>query len=236
MRDLLSGVTPQDVDFATTATPSQMKSMFQAAGVRMINNKGEKHGTITARVREPPAAVAVPPGAPGHSRISSCFSKTDRDSRAEVSSVLSTPLFPPRRLPLIWVLARCPRVPQEAGPCCGVWPWPLVSQHEMPSAGFPSGHGPTASRGPPPPGSLGPSRLGSGCGNTRGVLGLCPSQPDRGGLGRPRFLFPAVSRVFQAHCFLRANASCAAAPSAPVRRPSASESGPWWEPSAAPSR
>lgn len=83
MRDLLSGVTPQDVDFATTATPSQMKSMFQAAGVRMINNKGEKHGTITARVREPP-------GAPGHSRISSCFSKADRDSRAEVSSVLST--------------------------------------------------------------------------------------------------------------------------------------------------
>lgn len=155
MRDLLSGVTPQDVDFATTATPSQMKSMFQAAGVRMINNKGEKHGTITARVREPPAAVAVPPGAPGHSRISSCFSKADRDSRAEVSSVLSTPPFPPRRLPLIWVLARCPRVPQEAGPCCGVWPWPLVSQREMPSAGFPSGHGPTASRGPPPPGLLG---------------------------------------------------------------------------------
>lgn len=91
MRDLLSGVTPQDVDFATTATPSQMKSMFQAAGVRMINNKGEKHGTITARVRELPAAVAVPPGAPGHSRISSCFGKADRDSRAEVSSVLSTP-------------------------------------------------------------------------------------------------------------------------------------------------
>nr|KAF6476700.1 tRNA nucleotidyl transferase 1 [Rousettus aegyptiacus] len=52
VRDLLSGVTPQDVDFATTATPSQMKSMFQAAGVRMINNKGEKHGTITARLHE----------------------------------------------------------------------------------------------------------------------------------------------------------------------------------------
>ncbi|MBZ3887697.1 CCA tRNA nucleotidyltransferase 1, mitochondrial [Sciurus carolinensis] len=49
VRDLLSGVKPQDVDFATTATPAQMKAMFQAAGVRMINNKGEKHGTITAR-------------------------------------------------------------------------------------------------------------------------------------------------------------------------------------------
>ncbi len=51
VRDLLSGKLPEDVDFATTATPEDMKSMFQAAGVRMINNKGEKHGTITARVR-----------------------------------------------------------------------------------------------------------------------------------------------------------------------------------------
>lgn len=52
VRDLLSGVKPQDVDFATTATPAQMKGLFQAAGVRMINNKGEKHGTITARLHE----------------------------------------------------------------------------------------------------------------------------------------------------------------------------------------
>ncbi|KAB1264439.1 CCA tRNA nucleotidyltransferase 1; mitochondrial [Camelus dromedarius] len=29
-----------------------MKELFQAAGVRMINNKGEKHGTITARLHE----------------------------------------------------------------------------------------------------------------------------------------------------------------------------------------
>ncbi|XP_021562677.1 CCA tRNA nucleotidyltransferase 1, mitochondrial isoform X2 [Carlito syrichta] len=52
VRDLLNGEKPQDVDFATTATPSQMKEMFQAAGIRMINNKGEKHGTITARLHE----------------------------------------------------------------------------------------------------------------------------------------------------------------------------------------
>ncbi|XP_029773904.1 CCA tRNA nucleotidyltransferase 1, mitochondrial isoform X1 [Suricata suricatta] len=52
VRDLLSGIKPQDVDFATTATPAQMKEMFQSAGVRMINNKGEKHGTITARLHE----------------------------------------------------------------------------------------------------------------------------------------------------------------------------------------
>ncbi|XP_066554256.1 CCA tRNA nucleotidyltransferase 1, mitochondrial isoform X2 [Amia ocellicauda] len=50
VRDLLSGKQPQDVDFATTATPSEMKSMFQTAGIRMINNKGEQHGTITARI------------------------------------------------------------------------------------------------------------------------------------------------------------------------------------------
>ncbi|XP_077385838.1 CCA tRNA nucleotidyltransferase 1, mitochondrial isoform X2 [Festucalex cinctus] len=50
VRDLLTGKQPEDVDFATTATPEEMKRMFQAAGVRMINNKGEKHGTITARL------------------------------------------------------------------------------------------------------------------------------------------------------------------------------------------
>ncbi|XP_061779902.1 CCA tRNA nucleotidyltransferase 1, mitochondrial isoform X2 [Nerophis lumbriciformis] len=50
VRDLLSGKRPDDVDFATTATPEEMKRMFQAAGIRMINNKGEKHGTITARL------------------------------------------------------------------------------------------------------------------------------------------------------------------------------------------
>ncbi|XP_072308020.1 CCA tRNA nucleotidyltransferase 1, mitochondrial isoform X2 [Eucyclogobius newberryi] len=50
VRDLLSGKRPDDVDFATTATPEEMKRMFQAAGIRMINNKGEQHGTITARI------------------------------------------------------------------------------------------------------------------------------------------------------------------------------------------
>ncbi|KAM8917490.1 CCA tRNA nucleotidyltransferase 1, mitochondrial isoform 1-T2 [Spinachia spinachia] len=50
VRDLLSGKRPDDVDFATTATPEEMKHMFQKAGIRMINNKGEKHGTITARL------------------------------------------------------------------------------------------------------------------------------------------------------------------------------------------
>ncbi|OCT85734.1 hypothetical protein XELAEV_18023904mg [Xenopus laevis] len=52
VRDLLSGKQPHDVDFATTATPDQMKDMFIKEGVRMINNKGEKHGTVTARINE----------------------------------------------------------------------------------------------------------------------------------------------------------------------------------------
>ncbi|XP_050930526.1 CCA tRNA nucleotidyltransferase 1, mitochondrial isoform X2 [Lates calcarifer] len=52
VRDLLSGKRPEDVDFATTATPEEMKRMFQGAGIRMINNKGEKHGTITARLND----------------------------------------------------------------------------------------------------------------------------------------------------------------------------------------
>ncbi|KAM6947392.1 CCA tRNA nucleotidyltransferase 1, mitochondrial isoform 1-T2 [Lycodopsis pacificus] len=50
VRDLLSGKRPEDVDFATTATPEEMKHMFRNAGIRMINNKGETHGTITARL------------------------------------------------------------------------------------------------------------------------------------------------------------------------------------------
>ncbi|CAN8005891.1 unnamed protein product [Ixodes pacificus] len=52
VRDLLMHKAPQDLDFATTATPSQMKSMFEDEGVRMINTKGEKHGTVTARIND----------------------------------------------------------------------------------------------------------------------------------------------------------------------------------------
>ncbi|KAL3872940.1 hypothetical protein ACJMK2_036112 [Sinanodonta woodiana] len=52
VRDLLMGKQPHDVDFATTATPNQMKEMFELEGIRMINNKGESHGTITARIND----------------------------------------------------------------------------------------------------------------------------------------------------------------------------------------
>ncbi|CAH0551260.1 unnamed protein product [Brassicogethes aeneus] len=50
VRDLLMGKTPKDLDFATTATPSEMKEMFEKENVRMINMNGEKHGTITPRI------------------------------------------------------------------------------------------------------------------------------------------------------------------------------------------
>lgn len=52
VRDLLVGKVPHDIDFATTATPTQMKEMFEKENIRMINNKGEKHGTITARIND----------------------------------------------------------------------------------------------------------------------------------------------------------------------------------------
>jgi tRNA nucleotidyltransferase (CCA-adding enzyme) len=50
VRDILMGIIPHDVDFATTATPEQMKDMLTQAKIRMINTNGEKHGTITARI------------------------------------------------------------------------------------------------------------------------------------------------------------------------------------------
>lgn len=49
-RDLLDGKKPLDLDFASTATPTQMKEMFEKENVRMVNNNGEKHGTITPRI------------------------------------------------------------------------------------------------------------------------------------------------------------------------------------------
>jgi len=50
VRDLLMGKQPHDIDLATTATPTQMKEMFELEQIRMLNTKGESHGTITARI------------------------------------------------------------------------------------------------------------------------------------------------------------------------------------------
>lgn len=52
VRDLLMGKIPHDIDFATTATPDEMKDMFTKENIRMINKQGEKHGTITCRIND----------------------------------------------------------------------------------------------------------------------------------------------------------------------------------------
>ncbi|KYQ56083.1 tRNA-nucleotidyltransferase 1, mitochondrial [Trachymyrmex zeteki] len=52
VRDILMDKQPKDLDFATDATPQQMKDMFTNEEIRMINEKGERHGTITARIND----------------------------------------------------------------------------------------------------------------------------------------------------------------------------------------
>lgn len=52
VRDILLKIYPTDIDFATNATPEQMKKMFEEEEIRMINTNGEKHGTITARIND----------------------------------------------------------------------------------------------------------------------------------------------------------------------------------------
>uniref|UniRef100_A0A1I8EXZ9 Poly A polymerase head domain-containing protein n=1 Tax=Wuchereria bancrofti TaxID=6293 RepID=A0A1I8EXZ9_WUCBA len=50
VRDLLMGIKPSDIDFATNATPEKMKELFLREGIRMLNKNGEEHGTITCRI------------------------------------------------------------------------------------------------------------------------------------------------------------------------------------------
>lgn len=52
VRDLVNGSVPKDLDFATTATPSQMKEIFIKENIRMFNTNGEKHGTISVRLND----------------------------------------------------------------------------------------------------------------------------------------------------------------------------------------
>ncbi|RWS23077.1 CCA tRNA nucleotidyltransferase 1-like protein [Leptotrombidium deliense] len=53
VRDILRGQVPQDVDFATDATPTQMINLLEkhADRVRLIlTRSGQQHGTVTARI------------------------------------------------------------------------------------------------------------------------------------------------------------------------------------------
>uniref|UniRef100_A0A182JGI0 Poly A polymerase head domain-containing protein n=1 Tax=Anopheles atroparvus TaxID=41427 RepID=A0A182JGI0_ANOAO len=52
VRDILMKINPKDVDIATTATPTEMKEIFNKENIRMVNMNGEKHGTITPRIND----------------------------------------------------------------------------------------------------------------------------------------------------------------------------------------
>lgn len=52
VRDILMNKEPTDIDFATTATPEQMMQMFTSEGIRTINKRGEKHGTVTVHIND----------------------------------------------------------------------------------------------------------------------------------------------------------------------------------------
>ncbi|CAK9302721.1 unnamed protein product [Gordionus sp. m RMFG-2023] len=53
VRDILLGVMPEDLDFATPATPDQMKNMFATERlVILVNKNGERHGTITVMIND----------------------------------------------------------------------------------------------------------------------------------------------------------------------------------------
>lgn len=52
VRDLILGIVPHDIDFATTATPDEMKAFFEKENIRLINTKGESHGTVTCRIND----------------------------------------------------------------------------------------------------------------------------------------------------------------------------------------
>lgn len=52
VRDLLMGIQPADIDLATTATPTEMKTLFERENIRMLHKRGEEHGTITCRLNE----------------------------------------------------------------------------------------------------------------------------------------------------------------------------------------
>lgn len=50
VRDILLGIPPKDIDYASDATPTQMNEMFSRENIRTLNRNGEAHGTVTARI------------------------------------------------------------------------------------------------------------------------------------------------------------------------------------------
>ena len=45
-RDILRGEAPNDWDFATTATPTEMKDIFNKEGIPVTDTFGERYGKL----------------------------------------------------------------------------------------------------------------------------------------------------------------------------------------------
>jgi len=58
VRDLMSGKQPKDIDLASDATPDEMISMFDEAGIRFIPT-GVEHGTITVLLDDTPYEITT---------------------------------------------------------------------------------------------------------------------------------------------------------------------------------
>ena len=52
VRDSLLGKKPKDYDLTTNLTPDEIKEIFSGPDYQIINNNGEKHGTVTVRYNE----------------------------------------------------------------------------------------------------------------------------------------------------------------------------------------
>ncbi len=58
VRDWLLGLTPADIDFATTLTPGEVMAALEAAGIRAVPT-GLSHGTVTAVTARAPYEVTT---------------------------------------------------------------------------------------------------------------------------------------------------------------------------------
>jgi len=53
-RDIIQGILPHDIDFATTTSPEKMVEIFTSAEVRMLEygSRAIEHGTVTVRIND----------------------------------------------------------------------------------------------------------------------------------------------------------------------------------------
>lgn len=58
VRDLIRGLSPKDLDLATTATPQQSLELLQRAHIRVVET-GLQHGTVTAVIDGEPFEITT---------------------------------------------------------------------------------------------------------------------------------------------------------------------------------